>query len=253
MKIKIIKIGGKLIEDDTVLGCLNDKLTAYYPGCVLVHGGGNMAGQLSSRLGLETRMHEGRRMTDRPTLEVTVMAYAGLANKKIVAGLQARGVNACGLSGCDMGLVVSRKREAEEIDWGFVGDITGVNTEALKLLLDNRIMPVISPVTCSKEGQLLNTNADSVAGAVAIALSSLYETELVFCFDKPGVLSDVNDEKSIIPRINKNDYRKLLSDGTIYSGMLPKLENAFKTLEAGVGSVRLTSPDFPEGGTVLEL
>ncbi len=256
MKVKIIKIGGKLVEDDAVLNGLNglnDRLAALWPGCLLVHGGGSMAGQLSAALGLEVRMHEGRRITDSRTLEVAVMAYAGLANKKIVAGLQARGVNACGLSGCDMGLVVSHKRERGEIDWGFVGDIDTVRTEALALLLENRILPVISPITCSREGQLLNTNADSVAGAVATALSSRYETELTFCFDKPGVLLDVNDEQSVIPRINKHDYRELLARGVLHSGMLPKLENAFKTLEAGVGSVRLTSPENLNGGTLLSL
>ncbi|MDR1755558.1 MAG: acetylglutamate kinase [Culturomica sp.] len=253
MQVKIIKIGGKLVEDDAVLNALTERLTAFHPGCVLVHGGGSMAGRLSTALGLEIRMHQGRRITDSSTLEVAVMVYAGLANKKIVAGLQARGADACGLSGCDMGLVVSHKREAGEIDWGFVGDVDTVRTEALALLLENRILPVISPITCSKEGQLLNTNADSVAGAVAIALSSLYETELTFCFDKPGVLLDVNDEQSIIPRIDKHDYRELLARGVLHSGMLPKLENAFKTLEAGVGSVRLTNPENLNGGTVLSL
>lgn len=251
--IKVIKIGGKLVENDTILSCLCDKLSAYYPNCVLIHGGGSMAGQLSSRLGLETRMHEGRRITDRDTLEVTVMAYAGLANKKIVAALQARGVNACGLSGCDMGVVQAHKREVREIDWGFVGDIDRVNAEALGNLLHEGVMPVLSPITFSTDGQLLNTNADSVAGAVAVALSCLYEVELVFCFDKPGVLLDVNDDRSVIPELDKVKYQEYLEKGLIHSGMIPKLENAFRTLAAGVKSVRLTSPERLEGGSVIQI
>ena len=161
--VKVIKIGGKLIENEAVLDELCDKLMDLYPDCVLVHGGGSLAGQLSARLGIETRMHDGRRITDRETLDVTIMAYAGLANKKVVAALQARGVNACGLSGCDMGIVVSHKREVKDIDWGFVGDIDRVKAENLAYLLDKKIMPVVSPITFDLSGQLLNTNADSVA------------------------------------------------------------------------------------------
>lgn len=251
VKVKVIKIGGKLIENDKILDCLCEKLTVYHPGCVLVHGGGSMAGQLSSRLGIETRMYEGRRITDLETLEVTVMAYAGLANKKVVACLQSKGVNACGLSGCDMGIVMSHKRKDASMDWGFVGDIDAVKAEALALLLEKGIMPVISPITYSREGQLLNTNADSVASAVAVALSGRYETELVYCFDKPGVLRDVEDGTSVIPEINEKRYTGLKSEGIIHSGMLPKLENAFKTLKGGVKAVRLCSPGDLEGGTVI--
>lgn len=251
--MKVIKIGGKLIEDDTVLGCLCEKLAAYYPGCVLVHGGGNIAGQLLKRLGMEPRMHEGRRITDRETLEVAVMTYAGLANKKIVARLEAGGIKACGLSGCDMGTVVAHQRQDNRINWGFVGDIDRVNTEALALLLENGIMPVVSPVTCTRQGQLLNTNADSVASAIAIALSTKYKTELVYCFDQPGVLRDTGDKSSVIPFIDEKEYERLKAEQVIYAGMLPKLENAFKTLRAGVGSVRLTDPENPEAGTVIRL
>lgn len=249
--LRVIKIGGKLIENDMILNRLCDRLSAGYPDCVLVHGGGSMAGELSARLGIETHMHEGRRITDRETLDVTVMAYAGLANKRIVAALQARGVNACGLSGCDMGVIRSHKREVRDIDWGFVGDIDAVDAGALAYLLDKKVMPVLSPITFDPEGQLLNTNADSVAGAVAIALSKLYDVELVFCFDKPGVLSDVHDERSVIPELDPDTYREYLQRGLIHSGMIPKLENAFKTLASGVKSVRLTDPEHPEGGTVI--
>lgn len=251
--VKVIKIGGKLIEDNRTLRCLCERLPAYFPHCVVIHGGGSMAGQLSSRLGMETHMQDGRRITDRETLDVTVMAYAGLANKKIVAGLQARGVNACGLSGCDMGIVRSHKREVREIDWGFVGDIDKVNGEVLIHLLGRGVMPVLSPITFDTQGQLLNTNADSVASAVAIALSRFGETELVFCLDKPGVLLDVNDERSVIGELDRETYREYVEKGLIHSGMMPKLENAFKTLEAGVGLVRLTHPDHLEAGTLITL
>ncbi len=250
--IKVIKIGGKLIENDNILSCLCDQLSACYPHCVLVHGGGSMAGQLASRLGIETHMHEGRRITDRETLDVTVMAYAGLANKKVVAGLQTRGVNACGLSGCDMGVIRSHKREPKEIDWGFVGDIDEVNVKVLAGLLEKKVMPVLSPITFDCQGQLLNTNADSVASAVAIALSRLYETELVFCFDKPGVLLDTEDDRSVIEELDQEKYHAYLIQGIIHSGMIPKLDNAFKTIDAGVKAVRLTSPENLQGGTVVK-
>lgn len=251
--LKIIKVGGKLIENDTERNCLCEQLSAYYPHCLLVHGGGSMAGQLSSRLGIVTRMHEGRRITDRETLEVTVMVYAGLANKKMVAGLQAVGVDACGLSGCDMGVVCAHKREVKEMDWGFVGDIDEVRADRLENLLEQKIMPVISPITFDSRGQLLNTNADSVAGAVAVAMSRLYPVELVFCLDKPGVLRDVNDPASVIARLNRKEYHGYLEKGLIHSGMIPKLENAFHTLEAGVKAVRLTDPGHLEEGTVIQL
>lgn len=210
-----------------------------------------MAGQLSSKLGVETKMHEGRRITDRDTLDVAVMAYAGLANKKIVAALQCRGVNACGLSGCDMGIILSHKREVKDIDWGFVGDIDEVDGESLIYLLGRKIMPVISPVTFDRNGQLLNTNADSVAAAVAMAMSKLRETELIYCFDKPGVLRDVDDDHSVIPAMDMELYKEYTDKGFIHSGMIPKLENAFKTIAAGVRSVRLAGPENPDGGTVI--
>lgn len=250
---RIIKVGGKLIENDIMLGCLCDKLSACSSGYILVHGGGSMAGQLSSRLGIVTRMHDGRRITDGETLEVTVMVYAGLANKKMVAALQARGVDACGLSGCDMGIVRAHKRKAGETDWGFVGDIDEVRVDRLISLLGKQIVPVLSPITFDRYGQLLNTNADSVAAAVAISLSRIYETELVFCLDKPGVLTDIEDEHSVIPVLDPEKYQDSLDRHLIHSGMIPKLENAFKTIEAGVKMVRLTNPGNLEGGTVIKM
>lgn len=250
-KIKIIKIGGKLIENKDLLNSLCNELPKYYPNCVLVHGGGTLAGQLATKLGLEVKMHDGRRITDAETLKVTVMAYAGLANKTVVAELQKRGVNACGVSGCDMGIVKSHKRPVKDIDWGFVGDIDSVDCDMVSMLLEKGIMPVFSPITYSQDGELLNTNADSVANAVATALAERYDVELTFCFDKPGVLMDINDDSSAIPSINREQYAELKESGVIYSGMLPKLENAFKTIDSGVSAVRLTDPDHLNGGTVI--
>lgn len=249
--LKIIKIGGKLIEDAELLSKLCDSLVKFYPNFVLVHGGGSMAAELAGSLGVETRMHEGRRITDAKTLEIATMTYAGLANKRLVAALQVRGVNACGLSGCDMNVVVSHKREVKDIDWGYVGDVDAVGTKAIGMLLDAGVVPVISPITFSLQDGLLNTNADSVASAVAVAMSKQRQTECIFCFDKPGVLLDVNDNNSLIPQINRETYARLSAEKKIFSGMLPKLDNAFKMIGSGVERVRLTNPDNLDSGTVI--
>ena len=251
MKIKVIKIGGKLIENSTILASLCDHLSTLGEAFVLVHGGGVMGSHLAEKLGVEVKMHEGRRITDAATLDIAVMAYAGLANKRVVSALQARGVNACGLSGCDMAVVKSHRRPVKDIDWGFVGDVDEVNAEVLSLLLDNGAIPVVSPITFSPEGDLLNTNADSVASAVAMGLASKYEVELVFTLDKAGVLLDVNDDSSLIPTITPSLYKELRDEERIHSGMIPKIDNAYKTIEAGVSSVRITSPDNLTGGTVV--
>ena len=251
MKIKVIKIGGKLIENSTILASLCDHLASLGEAFVLVHGGGVMGSHLAEKLGVEVKMHEGRRITDAATLEIAVMAYAGLANKRVVSALQARGVNACGLSGCDMAVVKSHRRPVKDIDWGFVGDVDEVNADVLSLFLDNGAIPVISPITFSPEGDLLNTNADSVASAVAKGLARKYEVELVFTLDKAGVLLDVNDDSSLISTITPSLYKELREQERIHSGMIPKIDNAYKTIEAGVASVRITSPDNLMGGTVV--
>ena len=251
MKIKVIKIGGKLIEDDAVLQPLCDSLAKLDYPFVLVHGGGVMGSHLAEKLGVEVKMHEGRRITDAATLDITVMAYAGLANKRVVAALQARGVNACGLSGCDMAFVKSCRRAVKDIDWGFVGDVDKADGRVLAMLLDAGITPVVSPITMSEQGELLNTNADSVASAVAMGLASKYEVELVFTLDKAGVLLDVDDESSLIPTITPDLYATLRCEEKIHSGMIPKIDNAYKTIEAGVEKVRITSPNNLTGGTVV--
>ncbi len=249
--LRIIKTGGKLIENAAVLNNLCDSLAGFAPDFILVHGGGLMAGELAGKLGVEVKMHEGRRITDRATLDIAVMVYAGLANKQVVAALQQRGVNACGLAGCDMGCVVSHKRPVKDIDWGYVGDIDKVDGSALDALLERGTVPVISPITYDGAGQLLNTNADSVAQEVAKEMSKRHEVEMVFCLDKCGVLADVDDDSSTIPVIDRKLYEEMLHNGSIFSGMLPKLENAFKLIDAGVGSVRLTNPDNLQGGTLV--
>ncbi|MBQ1252789.1 MAG: acetylglutamate kinase [Alistipes sp.] len=251
MKIKVIKIGGKLIENSDVLASLCDSLAALGEAFVLVHGGGVMGSHLAKQLGVEVKMHEGRRITDAATLDIAVMAYAGLANKRVVSALQSRGVNACGLSGCDMAVVKSHRRPVKDIDWGFVGDVDDVNADVLALLLDNGVIPVISPITFAPTGELLNTNADSVASAVATGLAAKYEVELVFTLDKPGVLLDVNDDSSLIETITPVLYAQLRSEEKIHSGMIPKIDNAYKTIEAGVKKVRITSPESLTGGTVV--
>ena len=251
MKIKVIKVGGKLIENADVLAALSDHLASLSEPFVLVHGGGVMGSHLAEKLGVEVKMHEGRRITDAATLDIAVMAYAGLANKRVVAALQARGVNACGLSGCDMAVVKSRRRPVKEIDWGFVGDVDKADGEVLAMLLEKGITPVVSPITFSAEGDLLNTNADSVASAVAMGLADYMEVELVFTLDKAGVLLDVNDDSSLIKTITPKLYAELRAEEKIHSGMIPKIDNAYKTIEAGVSSVRITSPDNLTGGTVV--
>ncbi len=251
MKIKVIKIGGKLIENGEVLSALCDNLSALSEPFVLVHGGGVMGSHLAEQLGVEVKMHEGRRITDAATLDIAVMAYAGLANKRVVAALQARGVDACGLSGCDMAVVRSVRREVKNIDWGFVGDVDKANGEVLAMLIEKGITPVVSPITFSKEGELLNTNADSVASAVAVGLADYMDVELVFTLDKAGVLMDVDDPQSLIPTITPKLYAELKAENKIHSGMIPKIDNAYKTINAGVGAVRITSPEDLSGGTVV--
>lgn len=238
--LTIIKVGGKIVEEKDTLNKLLSDFTGIPGRKILVHGGGRSATALASRLGIETKMVDGRRITDKYMLEVVTMVYGGLVNKNIVAGLQARGVNAIGLTGADSNTMLSDKRPVKDIDYGFVGDVKAVNVDFLSSLLDSGVIPVLAPLTHDGKGQMLNTNADTIAGETAKAMAAKYDVTLVFCFEKPGVLLHEDDDNSVIPFISHNDFTQLVDNGTISGGMIPKIQNAFKALQAGVTSVLIT-------------
>lgn len=240
-KVSVIKIGGSLIEDEKILDEFLLDFTKLEGLKILVHGGGKLATQLAGKLGIETKMNEGRRITDAETVKVITMVYGGLVNKTIVAKLQANNCNALGLSGADLNSIQSVKRPVEAIDYGFVGDVEKVNTKMITLLLSNEISPVFCAITHDKNGQLLNTNADTIASEIAIALSRDFETDLYYCFEKQGVLRDVNDENSVIEHIDSKNYIQLKEDNIIADGMLPKLHNCFNALERNVSKVCIGS------------
>ncbi|UJH91243.1 acetylglutamate kinase [Antarcticibacterium sp. 1MA-6-2] len=238
-KLKIVKIGGKLIEnEDRLKGFLQDFSEMEGPK-ILVHGGGNFATEIAQKLGYETKMVDGRRITDADSLKVIVMTYGGLINKTIVAKLQANNCNAIGLCGADGNSIISSKREVKEIDYGFVGDIEEINTSFISSLLEQHITPVFSAISSTLEGELLNTNGDSVAAELAKAMSKEYETELYFCFEKKGVLSNAADDTSVIEYIDRQKYQELLDEKIVSDGMLPKLHNCFQALENGVSKIYL--------------
>ena len=237
--LRVVKIGGKLIEDEFKFqGFLKD-FSALKGPKILVHGGGNFATEVAAKLGYKTKMVDGRRITDSDSLKVIVMTYGGLINKNMVAKLQALGSNAIGLCGADGQSIISKKREVKEIDYGFVGDIEKVNSDFISSLLYQEITPVFSAISCTREGELLNTNGDSVASEIARAMSSRYETELYYCFEKSGVLSNAADDESVIESIDKSKYQELLEEKIISDGMLPKLHNCFQALENGVSTIYL--------------
>ncbi len=254
--LSIIKIGGNVIDNSEKL---YNFLKAFVdlPGYkILVHGGGKMATKLAQDVGLEAKMINGRRVTDIETLRIVTMVYAGLINKNLVAQLQNKQCNAIGLSGADGNLIKAKKRpiqnfkntetgENEEVDFGYVGDLDAqsVNTKNLILLLENGFIPVFSAITHNGESQLLNTNADTIASALAVGLSQNYETSLIYCFEKKGVLRDVEDEQSVITEINPSTFETLQAQNIIHSGMLPKLHNAFEAINSGVKQVFIGSAD----------
>jgi acetylglutamate kinase len=239
-KLTLVKVGGKIVEEEVSLDRLLADFAAVEGAKMLVHGGGRLATKIAEQLGIESHLVEGRRITDAETLRVVTMVYAGLVNKHIVARLQALDVQAIGLTGADMNIMRSEKRPVVAIDYGFVGDVKEVNTEALALLLKNGYTPVLSPLTHDKKGNLLNTNADTIAGEAAKALSKLFDVTLVFCFEKSGVLFDEQNDDSVIPSINRSLFENYKNEGIIQGGMIPKLENAFQALEAGVKHVIIT-------------
>ena len=243
--VTVIKIGGNIVDKPEKLQYFLSNLHKFEGPKVLIHGGGAIATQLSSQLGLEVKMHNGRRITDYETLKLVTMVYAGLINKQIVASLQKIGCNALGLSGADGDAVPATKRPANPIDWGYVGDVNpaNINTSLLTSLLGKGITPVFCAITHDGNGSLLNTNADTMASSLAVALSKEYNTRLIYCFEKDGVLSDPDDNDSVIPLITKESYKQLLEEKKVVGGMIPKLDNAFAALENGVSEVIIKHAD----------
>ncbi len=264
MKLTLVKVGGAIVEDADSLSFLLDKFARIKGRKVLVHGGGRSATRIAERLGLPQQMVAGRRVTDAATLRVVTMVYAGLVNKNIVAQLQARGINAFGLTGADMNVISSHRRppkqvrmddgSIETVDYGFVGDIDQVNADLLADLIAKGVVPVMCPIGHDAQGNLLNTNADTIAAEVAKALARNFEVTLVYCFEKRGVLRDADDDDSVIPCITQTEFPVLVEQGIVSGGMLPKLENAFDAIRAGVHEVVITRADaldHPSEGTRL--
>jgi len=237
--VSIIKIGGNIIDNPIELTAFLADFAALEGNTILVHGGGKSATKLAQSMGLTPQMIDGRRITDVPMLEVVVGVYAGQINKEVVAKLQSKGSNAMGFSGADGNLIQSDKRNHPTIDYGFVGDVKKVNTNLLASLLDHGITPVICAITHDGKGQLLNTNADTIASELAIALSAQFETSLTYCFEKPGVLYDAEDDTSVIEVINPELYDQLKTKQAIHSGMIPKLDNCFNSLSKGVKQIKI--------------
>ena len=254
LPLTLIKVGGAVVEDPAATDLLLAQFSAIEGRKVLVHGGGRRATAVASRLGIESRMVNGRRITDRETLDVVTMVYGGLVNKNLVARLQALGVNALGLTGADVDVIRSHKRPVKDVDYGFVGDVDRADGDRLGMLIEAGITPVMAPLTHDGQGNLLNTNADTIAGETAKALAAHYDVTLVYCFEKKGVLSNPDDDDSVIPVITRADFARLTADGTISGGMLPKLENAFRSIDAGVRRVIITRADDINGtqGTLIK-
>ena len=251
-KLTLIKVGGKIVEEEATLQALLSDFAAIEGRKVLVHGGGRSATKLAARLGIESQMVTGRRITDAETLKIVTMVYGGLVNKNIVARLQACGVNALGLTGADMDVIRSVKRPVKDVDYGFVGDVERVDATLLGDLIAKEVVPVMAPLTHDGCGNMLNTNADTIAGETAKALAQLFDVTLVYCFEKRGVLRDENDDDSVIPQITRADFEQLVADGVVQGGMIPKLENAFEALRAGVSQVIITQAsaiNMPGEGT----
>ena len=254
--LTIIKVGGKIVEEPESLKQLLTDFSLIVGCKVLVHGGGRSATALAAQLGIESKMVNGRRVTDEEMLKVVTMVYGGLVNKKIVAGLQALGVNALGLTGADLNYMRSEKRPIAEVDYGFVGDVKQVDADILSDLISKSVVPVLAPLTHDKKGNLLNTNADTIAGEAAKALARYFEVTLMYCFEKKGVLMNETDEDSIVENINPATFEKLVAEGIISGGMIPKLENAFEALKSGVKQVIITRADLikkKNSGTSIKL
>lgn len=252
--LTVIKVGGAVVENDGSLDRLLRGFAAVEGRRVLVHGGGRRATAVAASLGIESRMVGGRRVTDGDMLDVVTMVYGGLVNKNVVARLQALGVDALGLTGADMDVIRSHKRPVKDVDYGFVGDVERVDGAKLARLIEAGVTPVMAPLTHDGRGRMLNTNADTIAAETAKALAADYDVTLVYCFEKPGVLADPDDDSSLIPVITRQDFARLAADGTVAGGMLPKLENAFAAISAGVARVNITCAAAIDGrhGTIVK-
>ena len=236
-KLSIIKIGGNIIEDATSLHAFLKLFSKLDGKKILVHGGGKRATAMANKLGIESKMVNGRRITDAETLEVITMVYGGLINKNMVAKLQALQIDAIGLTGADINSIKSIKRPIVDVDYGFVGDVIEVASYAIDKLIQANFTPVFCAITHDGNGQLLNTNADTIASTIAIGMSEIYKTSIYYCFELNGVLKNINDKSSVIKHINSKTYQELLKDGVIADGMLPKLDNCFDALNSGVHTV----------------
>nr|WP_293583226.1 acetylglutamate kinase [Prevotella sp.] len=254
-KVTIVKVGGAIVEDNEQLAQLLTDFAAIPGKKVLVHGGGRRATKVAATLGIESKMVNGRRITDAQMLEVVTMVYGGLVNKNLVAKLQAKGVNALGLTGADMDVIHSHKRPVKDgVDFGYVGDVERANGKMLQTLIQEGITPVMAPLTHDGNGNILNTNADTIASETAKALAPYYDVTLIYSFEKKGVLSNPDDDNSVIPVITRSDFEKYQADGTIGGGMIPKIENALAAVDAGVKEVIITLATAIDGkqGTVIK-
>lgn len=236
-KLYVIKIGGNIIDDEAKLASFLKEFASIEEKKILVHGGGKLATRLAEKLGIEQQLVDGRRITDAETLKIVTMVYAGFINKNIVAGLQANNCNAMGLCGADGDAILAHKRQHPVLDYGFVGDVDAINTELISGLLEKNIALVFAPITHDQQGQLLNTNADTIAQEIARGMSELYDVQLIYSFEKSGVLLDANDDTTVIPEIKPSNYQQLKSKNKIFAGMIPKLDNAFAALKSGVDKV----------------
>lgn len=251
--ITVVKVGGAVVEDEAQLERLLSDFSAIEGRKVLVHGGGRRATQVAAQLGIESKMVNGRRITDKDMLQVVTMVYGGLVNKNLVARLQANGVNALGLTGADMNVMRSHKREVKTVDYGYVGDVDSADGKQLQTLIEAGVTPVMAPLTHDGKGTILNTNADTIAAETAKALAAYYDVTLIFSFEKKGVLSNPDDDDSVIPVITRPDFDRYVAEGVIAGGMIPKLENAFSAINDGVKEVIITLATAIDGkhGTVI--
>lgn len=242
-KLKIIKIGGKVINNKDALSSFLSDFSKIKEAKILVHGGGNKASEMANNLGLKPKIIEGRRVTDEANLEIVTMVYAGLINKNITAQLQQNNCNAIGLSGADANTILAHKRIVKHVDYGFAGDVDAVNSDIIKVFIDNKLTPVFCAITHDKNGQLLNTNADTITAEIAKAMSKEFEVELIYCFEKLGVLADVKNDDTLIEKIDFISLSFLKKANIIADGMLPKLDNCFDALQNGVTKVIIGKPE----------